>query len=805
MRIFITLLLAFPVASAAQDADLVDGFAYADDAAARAAWTPMGGTAPVSVLPKEGRRALRMPCNFQGTRIERASWDRAVRLDLSSARGLRFDCFCPDPGPVSGFSFYLQSGNGWYSATFAPAEKNRWCTVFIDKEDTGIEGSPAGWSQIRTIRISAWRGADRDTELFIADFRVTGRDARVAVVRGDSAAKASPGEAESVRTYAQSVAQALKDAGVSYVLLSDLDATAEALRGRRLAILPHNPHVPDAAAAAVADFLKGGGKMISFFSIPRAPLGAAAGIEAGAGYVREKFPGYFASMRFAEPLPAGMPPSVAQRSWNIVDAKPAAGRGRVAAWWHDKDGNPTGHAAVVQTDAAFHVTHVLAADDPAERRRLLLAMAGALVPEVWREAAQSVAARAGRVGSYADFEEARRAIAEMGKGDAGVLAALESAAKLRAEALALAAKEKHPDSMARAEEAGRKTLEAYALAQKPEPGERRLFWCHTPQGAGGLDWDAAIRVLAQNGFTDIIPNMLWGDAAAYPSEVLPVIPDVKEKGDFLAACLAACRKHGVKCHVWKVNWNNWGRAPKEYSDALRREGRFQVRFDGSVDPMWLCPSNPQNRKVQVDAMLETAVKYDVDGVHFDYIRYPGRDGCFCPGCRERFEAATGARVGRWPADLRSDKALEQKWLDFRRDQITACVAAVRERVRKERPKVEISAAVFPNWPADRDGVGQDWKLWCEKGYLDFVCPMDYTPHNAAFEGIVSQQRGWAGKVPCYPGIGLSCWTPPDDAVGLMEKIRITRQLKTGGFTVFDYSPAATRKVVELCGRGITRK
>ena len=37
-------------------------------------------------------------------------------------------------------------------------------------------------------------------------------------------------------------------------------------------------------------------------------------------------------------------------------------------------------------------------------------------------------------------------------------------------------------------------------------------------------------------------------------------------------------------------------------------------------------------------MLEVARKYPVDGLHFDYIRYPGRDKCYCDGCRERFEA-----------------------------------------------------------------------------------------------------------------------------------------------------------------------
>ena len=37
-------------------------------------------------------------------------------------------------------------------------------------------------------------------------------------------------------------------------------------------------------------------------------------------------------------------------------------------------------------------------------------------------------------------------------------------------------------------------------------------------------------------------------------------------------------------------------------------------------------------------------------------------------------------------------------------------------------QLDLSAAVFRNWSTDRDSVGQDWKLWCERGYLDFLCP-----------------------------------------------------------------------------------
>ena len=43
------------------------------------------------------------------------------------------------------------------------------------------------------------------------------------------------------------------------------------------------------------------------------------------------------------------------------------------------------------------------------------------------------------------------------------------------------------------------------------------------------------------------------------------------------------------------------------------------------------------------AFLDTStviVSSEVDGIHFDYIRYPGPDHCFCAPCRERFERSS---------------------------------------------------------------------------------------------------------------------------------------------------------------------
>jgi uncharacterized lipoprotein YddW (UPF0748 family) len=267
-------------------------------------------------------------------------------------------------------------------------------------------------------------------------------------------------------------------------------------------------------------------------------------------------------------------------------------------------------------------------------------------------------------------------------------------------------------------------------------------------------------------------------------------------------CLEACRKHKVQCHVWKVNWNLGGHAPADFVQRLAAAGRLQRAADGTADDPWLCPSHPENQALEVDSLVEVARRYPVDGLHFDYIRYPDGNHCFCAGCRERFGQHLGQPVADWPAAVRSDGPLRTKWLDWRRDQITTVVRSVAEQARTVRPGIRISAAVFSNWPVDRDQVGQDWKLWCEKGYLDFVCPMDYTDSNQSFHTQVRNQTEWCAGKPLYPGIGLSCWADPCDPVRLIEQIAICRELGTGGFTVFNYDRNA-REVLPYLRLGAT--
>lgn len=353
--------------------------------------------------------------------------------------------------------------------------------------------------------------------------------------------------------------------------------------------------------------------------------------------------------------------------------------------------------------------------------------------------------------------------------------------------------EKKSLSKAEIDAANRSALEKLS-ASRALTSERRLVWAHKPIGIKGKDWDYCAQILKKGGFTDLVANLTRGTRAAYRSEVL-AFAETAEGRDCLQECLAACRKYGLKLHVWNCCWRTgWGTTAAEF-EKLASEGRLQYSDFGEQKKEWLCPSHPANRKMLVDSMVEAAKK-GVDGVHFDYIRYPDGSYCFCKGCKDRFEAKIGKKLTGWPKCLHKDVALNRQWREFRRDTITAPVKEVSELVHRECPDVEVSAAVFMTPLADGDWVGQDWSSWCEKGYLDFVCPMTYENDLPAF---VRRQRHIKSvlnnKVPRYPGIGLGVW-PKDglDISRFADQIAYLREYGADGFSVFELSPRLVRLI-----------
>ena len=231
----------------------------------------------------------------------------------------------------------------------------------------------------------------------------------------------------------------------------------------------------------------------------------------------------------------------------------------------------------------------------------------------------------------------------------------------------------------------------------------------------------------------------------------------------------------------------------EFIKKMSQEGRIQVRSDNKNGAGWLCPSDPRNIQYEIDAMVELAGKKGVAGIHFDYIRYPMDKGCYCDGCRRRFEISIGRKVERWPDDLKSDPDVSVRWKNWRIENISAVVRDVAKLVRPMNPKMQISAAVFSNAEKSPNTIAQDWLSWCRNGYLDFVCPMNYLDSKVRQRAAVQKQLKMVAGLPVkvYPGVGLSVFKKDRcDARRLSEQIAEIRACGAPGFTVFNFDKRA---------------
>ncbi len=332
-------------------------------------------------------------------------------------------------------------------------------------------------------------------------------------------------------------------------------------------------------------------------------------------------------------------------------------------------------------------------------------------------------------------------------------------------------------------------VEVEALYGEPPEKEVRGVWLHV-----GADRQAktVVSELERLGVNMAVLRIAGGTAAFYASRVQPDVQDpLAPDGDWLAEAVRHAHAHGIEIHPYLNNCVVEGRTSPESLARLRAAGRLQQGPDGRpID--WFCPSQDVNFEAMERPMLEIATRYEVDGVQYDFIRYPNSSGCFCPKCRERFERETGKPVARWPEDC-IDGPRRDEWIEYRCGRISALVERISTQIRKRAPGVKISAAVFRDWPDCREAVGQDWVRWCEEGWLDFVCPMNYTldPELFAERAKIHRDAVPAG-IPVVEGIGIASgagrMTGPDQ---LAVQIAIARRAGAAGFVGFCYTPKHT--------------
>ncbi|MEI7475632.1 MAG: family 10 glycosylhydrolase [bacterium] len=209
----------------------------------------------------------------------------------------------------------------------------------------------------------------------------------------------------------------------------------------------------------------------------------------------------------------------------------------------------------------------------------------------------------------------------------------------------------------------------------------------------------------------------------------------------------------------------------------------------SQNEYWLDPANPKVRTYLNNLLKEIASNYDVDGIQLDYIRYPfQRNGNlmgFNCETQKRFEADTGFCLKN--VNYETVKV----WNNWKTKQISSFVKDVSDSLRKIKPDIVISAAVFGGNRQSRvNSIQQDWETWVNNGWVDVLNPMIYANNTEKLsENLDYIIKAVDNKAFVYPGIAIRQLEAPD----LLEQIYAINEMGLKGNTLFAMAHLGTEK------------
>ena len=290
--------------------------------------------------------------------------------------------------------------------------------------------------------------------------------------------------------------------------------------------------------------------------------------------------------------------------------------------------------------------------------------------------------------------------------------------------------------------------------------------------------------LCDANFNTILFQVRGRGDVSYPSIYEPFNPSLTGRTngnpgyDPLAFAIEECHKRGMECHAWLVTIPLGGVNQHKKLGSLsvtKKEPQLCTQYQSN---WYLNPGNPQTKHYLGKLVTEIINHYDVDGVHFDYLRYPENAPDF-PDSKEFRTFGKNQTLSQW-----------------RSDNITSILSHIYYSVKADKPWVKVSTSPvgkhsdtnrYPSrgWNAF-DIVYQDVFKWIELGIQDQIYPMMYFKENQFFPFALDWLEQSDG-VPIIPGLGIyfldsniGNWSASD----MERQIRFTRNHGLAGQAFF---------------------
>jgi len=319
--------------------------------------------------------------------------------------------------------------------------------------------------------------------------------------------------------------------------------------------------------------------------------------------------------------------------------------------------------------------------------------------------------------------------------------------------------------------------------------------------------------VSRSGFTDVFFQIRGNGTAFYHSAVEPWAyelsgDDVSSLGvdpgwDPLQTAIDAARGTGLRVHAYMnvlPGWKGRSEPPAdvnqlwaEHPDWFMVDSLGQKMLPTSGWYSFLNPVLPEVRAHLRDIVRELC-RYDVAGIHLDYIRYPNDYRLVAPEIypdASEEEILRHAEFSYDPSSLaglvdRFGRDVTKKQITrFRCDSVTRVVSDISYVMQVEKSgDCLLSASVKGNPVEGKFLAYQDSGAWAREGLLDWVVQMNYGTRS--FERYLKDMRKAAGRRGFRSSVimGIYCKNDVDD---ILEQIEMAEDSGCRGLAFFSYT------------------
>ena len=245
------------------------------------------------------------------------------------------------------------------------------------------------------------------------------------------------------------------------------------------------------------------------------------------------------------------------------------------------------------------------------------------------------------------------------------------------------------------------------------------------------------------GITDLLVEVRYrGDALYIPNKKNklfanpePVSYILKNQDiDPLDLFISKAKMKNIKVHAWVTVLVV---TPKTLNDICQSHIYFQnpdwMTYDSlekriqhsQFEGAYLDPGLSEVRDYLVNVFADIVANYNIDGLHLDYIRYPGTDYGYNPVSIKRYNDLTRI-IGN---------------LDFnewKEKQISSLVSQINQKTKSIKPNLILSAAVISDIDQARGRYAQNWFDWLNQNIIDKVYLMAYQADDYAFNTVMNK-------------------------------------------------------------------